>query len=260
MIKLYVYGIFKNLKNFSSFIKFKSEALEDLAKLNRNELYLYFYYYFRYRSSTIVKIHRYYFKQDKRGFGEDAFHSMWEIIFKTFLPTSILEIGVYRGQTLSLFNLLSKKNNIVSEVWGITPLDSSADNVSEYKDIDYLNDIKNHFKFFKLNNPNILNSYSTDKKSLDFISTKQWDLIYIDGNHNYETVLSDVNISIQNLKKGGILAMDDSSLYQDFNLQNLGIKAFKGHPGPSKVFESLLNSTEVNFLLGVGHINLFLKN
>jgi hypothetical protein len=40
---------------------------------------------------------RHYFNQCRRGFGEDAFHAMWFLLFRQFRPVSFLEIGVYRG-------------------------------------------------------------------------------------------------------------------------------------------------------------------
>jgi hypothetical protein len=39
-----------------------------------------------------LRNHREYFKQEKRGFGEDAFHVMWWRLFNDFKPTSFLEI------------------------------------------------------------------------------------------------------------------------------------------------------------------------
>ena len=88
-----------------------------------------------------------YIFQNLRGVGEDAFSSMWEYLFRTYRPKNILEIGVYRGQTLSLFQILSNLYLIDSKIYGITPLDFSGDSVSEYIDIDYLEDIKEFLIF-----------------------------------------------------------------------------------------------------------------
>ena len=73
--------------------------------------------------------------------------------FFNYRPKNILEIGVYRGQTLSLFHILSNLYDISSNIYGITPLSSSGDEVSSYIDIDYLEDINKNFKFFNLQSP-----------------------------------------------------------------------------------------------------------
>ena len=89
--------------------------------------------------------------------------------------------------------------------------------------------------------------------------TQKWDLIYIDGSHDYEVVKSDVDISIMSLNDGGLLVLDDSSLYQDYYPEKIKTKTFAGHPGPSKVLNELIKNKEMNFLIGVGHLNLLIK-
>ena len=54
---------------------------------------------------------------------------------------------------------------------------------------------------------------------------KIWSLFYIDGSHEYEYVKKDINNCLPFLKKGGLLILDDSSLYEDFNL-SVGNKIF----------------------------------
>ena len=241
------------------YIKFEELPISQVLNLSRDNSYEYFDNYFKFKSSKLVKTHRWYFKQNKRGYGEDAFHAMWEVLIKNFKPNYLLEIGVYRGQIISLFELLVSSYSKEFEIWGISPLDNSSDSVSEYKDLDYHEDIKKNFDYFKLSNPNLLNSYSNDTKAKKFISEKIWDFIYIDGSHEYEFVKRDINNCLPFLKKGGLLILDDSSLYEDFNLSLGNKNIFKGHPGPSKAMQELKNSSEVSFYLGVGHNNIFIK-
>lgn len=238
---------------------FEIKNLNEIVSLNRNESYEYFLNYFHFKSKKYIVNHRNYFKRKKLGFGEDAFHAMWNFIFSEFRPNNILEIGVYRGQTLSLFQMLSQYKNLSSNIWGISPLTSDGDQVSEYEEINYWEDIKRNFEHFNLNHPNILKALSTDKKALDFIYSTKWDLVYIDGSHDYEVVVEDVNNSIRNLSPNGIMVMDDSSLYTDFSLEVRGVSIFKGHPGPSRVFQTLLKHKEIKHLFGVGHNNIFIK-
>jgi hypothetical protein len=57
------------------------------------------FHHFHGRLPKPLREHRAYFTQSGRGFGEDAFHTMWFLLFREFNPASFLEIGVYRGQT-----------------------------------------------------------------------------------------------------------------------------------------------------------------
>ena len=85
---------------------------------------------FAYRCPGALREHRAYFKQAGRGFGEDAFHAMWWLILKEFRPTQLLEIGVYRGQTISLWALIGRLLSLDVEVSGISPFCAAGDSVS----------------------------------------------------------------------------------------------------------------------------------
>ena len=76
---------------------------------------------------------------------ESRFNNLKDYNFK---PNYLLEIGVYRGQIISLFELLVSSYSKEFEIWGISPLDNSSDSVSEYMDLDYHGDIKKNFDNF----------------------------------------------------------------------------------------------------------------
>ena len=228
-------------------------TLHELARrfTHRNDLYRYFDHHFDTILGETLKSHRSYFLANNRGFGENAFHSMWYQIFKEYRPKQILEIGVYRGQTLSLFSILSKLFETKSSVFGISPLSSAGDEVSDYlRGIDYAKDIASHHEFFRLPPATIVKAYSTDPAALELIGSKKWDLIYVDGSHDYDVVKSDYEVCKRNLNELGLLVFDDSSLYFDFD------RSFKGHPGPSKLVNEVV-SNEMELLIGVGHNNVF---
>ena len=69
---------------------------------------------------------------------------------------------------------------------------------------------------------------------------------------NYDIVLIDYYNCVDALNQQGILVLDDSSLYEDFNYPG----SFKGHEGPSKVVENFIKHELDNFL-AVGHNNCF---
>jgi len=223
---------------------------------NRNEMYAYAHHYFTHFAPSEVKQHRAYFRKEQRGFGEDAFHAMWWLLLREFRPRRCLEIGVYRGQVISLWAVIARKLGFPCEVHGISPFSSMGDGVSVYDDgINYLEDTLASFRTFGLDAPTLVVAESKDDGAARHISSRPWDLIYIDGNHDYETALSDYKLSRDNRRHGGLLVMDDSSLGTSFTPPRF---AFSGHPGPSRVVEELAN-TELIPLGSVGHNNVFQK-
>lgn len=222
----------------------------------RNEEYEYFNHFFWNLSPQWLKDHRDYFRNENRGFGEDAFHAMWYFIFTEFKPKKVLEIGVYRGQTISLFMLLAEKLNCTSEIHGISPFTSSGDEVSKYlDDFDYLNDVKNNFDFFNLKHPLLHKGFSNEGSMLELIKSNKWDLIYIDGNHDYEVAKSDFQNCTEALNVGGIIVLDDSALYTNYSPS---FNSTSGHPGPSQVADEI-DLSKFTEILSVGHNRVFLK-
>src|SRR5437016_3848793 len=127
-----------------------------------------------------LRAHRTYFARSRRGFGEDAFHVMWFLLFNEFKPLSFLEIGVYRGQVLSLASLLQSLTRQTGEIVGISPFESAGDSVSKYrKHIDYLADTRANCAHFGLPQPVLLKAFSTEPAAIKLITSRQWDSIYI---------------------------------------------------------------------------------
>ena len=245
--KYYLFGdneviILDYLSNFSN------------SLVNPRKYYLFCYKYFhRYLVNELV-LHRRFFQTDKRGFGEDAFHVMWYLIFKKYRPKTILEVGVYRGQTLSLFSLLSHKLNINSEIHGISPFTSSGDKVSKYLEgLNYYVDVLKNFNDFSLPTPNLHKGFSNEFIMKKVIDSKPWDLIYIDGNHDYEIVKQDFTNCSLNLKSGGLIVLDDSALYTAYKPYSFSTA---GHPGPSKIAQEI-DRKLFKEMLSVGHNRVF---
>jgi hypothetical protein len=221
-----------------------------------NDLYLYMLHYFHHRCPQIIQDHRRYFKIDNRGFGEDAFHAVWWLILSEFRPKQILEIGVYRGQTLSLWGLINKYIKNEAEVHGISPFCPAGDSVSDYiSACDYQRDVEEAFKLWDLRAPLLIKSFSNEPKAADHVSSHVWDLVYIDGSHDFEIVLQDYRLCLGNLRPNGLLVMDDASLYRGFRPFSF---SFAGHPGPSKVATEYADK-EMKFICAVGHLNVFKK-
>ena len=203
-----------------------------------------------------LKKHRRYFLQDQRGFGEDAFHVMWWMLFREIRPKSFLEIGVYRGQTLSLAALLQRTLGIEGFVTGISPFSPAGDAVSTYREhLDYLQDTQLNFRAFDLPVPYLLRAYSTDQIATERISQAACETIYIDGNHDYEIAKADWSVCGACVRTGGIIVLDDSALSTAYNPPRF---ATAGHPGPSQLALEIDNE-EFREVLRVGHNRVFQK-
>lgn len=206
---------------------------------------------------NLVK-HRSYIEDNNLGFGEKPFHVMWrELVKKQPINFKFLEIGVYKGQVLSLIKLLSKiyKKNV--EFYGVTPLTNVGDKFSNYENVNYERIIKNLFSKFELEidiENNIIKGLSTDDtikskiKNLGF-----FDLLYIDGGHDYDCVVSDILLMKEISKKNTYVVFDDSSCYK-----HLSLDKFKGHIDVCNAIRDFLENDE-NFVevQTVGHNRVF---
>lgn len=203
-----------------------------------------------------LKAHRKYFTQKARGFGEDAFHVMWWMIFDEIRVQSFLELGVYRGQTLSLALMLQRLFAIEGCVTGISPFAASGDSVSDYRcDLDYYSDTLANSAHFGLPDPELVRAFSTDQVAQDRITRQLWDVVYIDGNHDYEIAKADWELCRKAIRKGGMIILDDSSLGTTYSPPAF---ATAGHPGPSQVAAEV-DAAEFREVLRVGHNRVFRK-
>jgi predicted O-methyltransferase YrrM len=213
--------------------------------------------YFHTQLPQPLREHRRYFQQEQRGFGEDAFHVLWWMLFNEFRPSRFLEIGVYRGQTLSLASLLQAQLPIAGTGTGISPFTSAGDLVSKYRrDVDYLDDTRQNFAHFGLPEPELIKAFSTDPEAVARIAASRWDCIYIDGNHDYEVALQDWQHSSAALETGGIFVLDDAALGTSYRAPAY---ASTGHPGPSRLAVEI-DPVLFTEILRVGHNRVFRKN
>jgi SAM-dependent methyltransferase len=248
-------GKFANSYNLSGDLKVRWILAELRAKnLPRTTAYLYCDYYFEHFLPDLFKEHRAYFATGGRGFGEDAFHTMWFLLFEQFRPANVLEIGVYRGQTITLMKLLSRQLNFQCDVGCVSPLSASGDSVTTYTNgIDYYEDIVRNHERFDLALPEFCRAFSTSEDGIRFIGSRTWDLIYIDGNHDYAVAKRDWEQCARAIAPGGIIVLDDSALQTDFRPPAFSTA---GHPGPSRVAQDA-DVERFREIFSAGHNRVF---
>ncbi len=211
--------------------------------------------YYHQRLPQELKAHRAYFMQ--RGFGENPFHVMWYLLFQEFKPANFLEIGVFRGQTISLVALCAQLKGLPCQTCGISPFVPVGAPSSLYrKDLDYYADTLANFDHFRLPHPRLVRAYSADPPALELISSKLWDLAYIDGGHDYKIAKGDWEACSRRLKPGGVIVMDDASVNTPFAPPKFA--ATRGLPGPSRVTDEI-DRKQFREILQVGHNRVFQK-
>jgi len=187
-----------------------------------------------------------YVEQNGYGFGERAFYWMWKLLVDDMPKRfSFLEIGVYKGQHLALIKLLAKMSKRTVQVHGITPLDST----DGYPEYDYLKDIHDLHRAFKLPLPIIFKGLSTDPTILEEIYPK-YDIIYIDGGHSYDVVKYDLETYSPRATK--YVVTDDSA-----NSLNLPEGMFKGHQSVTKAVDEWLPCSNFVEKFNVVHNRIF---
>ncbi|MBI5857851.1 MAG: class I SAM-dependent methyltransferase [Sphingobacteriales bacterium] len=232
----------------------------------------------------LLKEHRDYIEKHKLGFGDRAFHFMWYLLFNDVKQEKnavrALEIGVYKGQIISLWALLSKEMNISADISAITPLEgtvsartllnnrainkirrifSSSFRKLEkegnlYLNEDYYTIISNLFKHFALNfnNIHLYKGYSNAPEVLEKIKSRQFDIIYIDGDHSFEGAQSDIRNYSSLISKGGYMIMDDASWFLE------GSVFWKGHEEVSRAC-SIIEELGFENILNIGHNRVYKK-
>jgi predicted O-methyltransferase YrrM len=155
-----------------------------------------------------------------------------------------------------LVALLGRMLDAPCNVHGISPFSPAGDSVSRYKsDIDYHSDTLDNFKRFNLPRPQLLKAYSTDAEALKLIASRQWDAIYIDGNHDYEVARQDWERCSAAVRPGGFIVLDDAALATAFHPPGF---ATAGHPGPSRLAKEI-DASRFEEILRIGHNRVFYR-
>jgi Methyltransferase domain len=188
-----------------------------------------------------------------KGFGEVAFCWQWRLLVQEMTNEfKFLEVGVYKGRILALIQLYAQQMNKSVKLYGVTPLSTIGDKYSGYDNVDYADAIEANFATMNVGveNAAIIKGLSTDKKVQRCAAAEgPYDIIYIDGGHDYETVCSDIDAYILMLKKGGYLVLDDASLL----LEN-PYGQFLGHGDVCRAIRDKLDSrNDFTHLFACGH-------
>jgi methyltransferase family protein len=232
-------------------------------------------------SEPLLKRHRDHIESNKLGFGDPAFHAMWKTLLEAahdrFGQVRALEIGVFKGQVISLWSLMAKSYAWPTTIYAVTPLEGQAmsggrwwrslkyrlfpryrERVKSgdfYPNDDYEQIVRRLFSHFDLDfsTVRLARGYSTDPDVLATLSQEKFHLVYVDGDHTYEGASKDVLNFGPKVVPGGWLVMDDAG----FDLP--GSIFWKGYETVSRAC-ALLPGLGFTNVLNVGHNRVFEKN
>ncbi|KPK89994.1 MAG: hypothetical protein AMJ88_16795 [Anaerolineae bacterium SM23_ 63] len=204
--------------------------------------------------------HRLYIERHAYGMGERCFHWLWKLIVDQ-MPEffKFLEVGVYKGQIPSLIRLLANRTNREAEIFGVTLLSNSSGGIGErpnFPEGDYGKYIWDLHKRFDLEQPTLIVGDSTNPL-VQSVTAEQspFEIIYIDGCHEYDFVSQDLRFYPTLLKPGGFLVVDDAS---NFLEQPWGF--FQGIESVSKAVRAVIETDpKFEHLLAVVHDRVWRK-
>jgi len=202
-----------------------------------------------------LREHRKFVTANAFGFGENCFHWLWKLLVDE-MPSefSFLEIGIFRGQVLSLMKMLASSTGRSVTRYGVSPL-SNADG---HWYSDYAEDIKTiHNKFFIPQDYTIYQGLSTEPEIIEQAKkTAPYDILYIDGGHTLDVVTSDFKHYAPMVKRGGYLVVDDCN-----NEMNMPFGFFQGIAPVTQAKMEYMKQhpNDWEFVFSVVHISVFRK-
>lgn len=232
-----------------------------------------------------LKAHRDHIEAHQLGFGDRAFHYMWYLLLQDVTASGgtpdLLEIGVYKGQVISLWSVIARQLQHPVRITAVSPLEGNFSNSklinnryvrrllwlfsrkhreqfsvgNHYLKVDYRKIISDLFRHFgeDLDTVKLHKGFSNDPAIFAELSKQRYHLIYIDGDHSYEGACSDIKHYGPLVVPGGYMVMDDASWYLE------GDNFWKGHEPVSRACDHIeaLGFTNV---LNIGHNRVYRKN
>jgi len=229
-------------------------------------------------ATPILAAHRHHAEEHKLGFGDPAFHYLWFLLLQAaaekFSRPRCLEIGVFKGQVISLWALLARELNLPLEIHALTPLQGNppppitlwnrlryrvdrdyreqVKTGNFYAQEDYAAIVRGHFSHHGLafDSVHLHRGYSTDPTLLASLADAQFELIYVDGDHREAGARHDFATFGQKVVPGGWLIADDAA--HDLP----GTTFWKGYPEVTAALSELGPLGFVN-VFNVGHNRVF---
>lgn len=198
--------------------------------------------------------HRDFVEQNAFGFGERAFQYLWDLIIQDIPEDfSFCEVGVFRGQIVSLVKLLADRQGKSVSRYAVTPLSP----IGIGWESDYGADIERIHDEFGLKKDYVVYKGLSDNETVltDAWNTSPYSIVYLDGGHEYKTALFDLNVYSEMVAKGGYLVIDDCNC--DMNFPPTGFFTGIDTVTAAKLKWLEGNGSDWEFIFSVVHISIF---
>ncbi len=121
-------------------------------------------------------------------------------------PKSVLEIGTQSGCSALTMSLAQRDNQDEVDILCIDPFYPCGDN-------NGLETLSEWHRLIRGGGMHGVNLALTTSELFIPLINKKFDLIFVDGSHDYENVKVDCLLSLRSLKKGGYVVAHDTSIY-----------------------------------------------
>lgn len=142
------------------------------------------------------------------GHGDRSLPHFWKLLVDE-MPKDFkfLEIGVYKGQILSLIQMLANSSSKNAKIYGVTPLYDP--DFAAYNRLPFIEKLFAKFNL-TMENTTITDGLSQTPEIIEKVSeSAPYDMVYVDGDHSYSVTVSDIENYGAMLKIGGFMVVDD---------------------------------------------------
>lgn len=114
------------------------------------------------------------------------------------------EIGSFQGESTTIFSLYLPN----TKIYAIDPLENGydSDDIASCQDMQ---NIQHNFTVRTSNFPNITQIKLKSQDAVNTFNDYEFDLVYIDGDHRYDAVKSDISSWKTKIKNGGYISGHD---------------------------------------------------
>jgi hypothetical protein len=228
-------------------------------------------------ADPVLAAHRSHIETHQLGFGDAAFHYLWKLLVEhasRHERSHFLEIGVYKGQVISLWALLLRESGRQATLHAISPMCGDPlpspwatrllrwfsprfrdrfRNADFYECADYEPIATELFNQYGLawSDVQLWKGLSHEPAIRRAAAELRYQIIYIDGDHSRAGATADFSHYGRLLAPGGFLVADDAGLSLP------GTVFWKGHPGVTEAADEVLPALGLVNVLNIGHNRVF---
>lgn len=164
------------------------------------------------RESDCLSAHRDFVANNLLGFGDYAFHAAWSLLVDAMPDTfQFLEIGVHKGNIVSLIGMLARRAGKNAFVVGVSPFNGEGEHYGASADEDHIAAVNALEEWCLIPRPRrarLIVGRSQDHDVREACrASAPYDLVFIDGSKDYQVLESDLVNYAEFVAPGGYLVI-----------------------------------------------------